>query len=75
MAVKLFAFYDKPADEAAFWKHYKEVHTPLVHKLPGLQSFTVNRVTGSPMGEPVTRLTVKLCSPGSLCTRGVWTSL
>ena len=63
MAVKLFAFYQKPANEEAFWKHYNEVHTPLVHKLPGLQSFTVNRVTGSPMGEPPHYIVVEMVWP------------
>ncbi len=58
--IKLFAFYQKPADEEAFWKHYTEVHTPLVHKLPGLKSFTVNRVTGSPMGQPPHWLVVEM---------------
>ena len=65
--IKLFAFYQKPADETAFWKHYNEVHTPLVRKLPGLKSFTVNRVTGSPMGQPPHWLVVEMAwaDPGS----------
>ena len=44
MAVKLIAIYRKPEDEAAFNAHYDDVHTPLVQKVPGLQSLTVNRV-------------------------------
>ena len=52
MSIKLFAIYQKPADEEAFWKHYNEVHTPLVRKVPGLKSFKVNKVVGSPMGAP-----------------------
>ena len=58
--IKLFAFYQKPADEVAFWKHYNEIHTPLVNRLPGIKSFTVNRVTGSPMGEPPCWLVVEM---------------
>ena len=60
MAVKLFAFYQRPKDEAAFWNHYNSIHIPLVKKLPGLQSFSVNRVTGSPMGEPPHWLIVEM---------------
>ena len=58
--MKLFAFYQKPADEAAFWKHYNAVHIPLVKKVPGLLKITVNRVTGSPMGEPPHWLIVEM---------------
>jgi uncharacterized protein (TIGR02118 family) len=58
--MKLFAFYQKPADEAAFWNHYNNIHTPLVKKLPGLKSFKVNRVTGSPMGAPPHWLVVEM---------------
>jgi uncharacterized protein (TIGR02118 family) len=44
MAVKLIAIYQKPDDETAFLDHYRSVHTPLVEKVPGLVSMTVNRV-------------------------------
>jgi uncharacterized protein (TIGR02118 family) len=51
MAVKLIAIYRKPDDEDAFNEHYDKVHTPLVLKVPGLQSLTVNRVTRHLMGD------------------------
>lgn len=51
MTVKLIAIYRKPDDEAAFLKHYEEVHAPLVRKVPGVQKLVVNRIFGSPMGE------------------------
>ncbi len=51
MTSKLIAIYSKPEDEAAFLKHYEDVHMPLVRKVPGLQKLVVNRVTGSPMGQ------------------------
>lgn len=52
MTVKLLALYKKPGDEAAFLDHYENVHTPLARMVPGLEKLVVNRVTGSPMGEP-----------------------
>jgi uncharacterized protein (TIGR02118 family) len=52
MTVKLIALYRRPEDEAAFLSHYHDVHLPLVLKTPHLQRAVVNRVTGSPMGEP-----------------------
>ncbi len=50
--VKLVALYKKPADVAAFEKHYTEVHAPLAKKMPGLRRMEVCRFTGSPGGEP-----------------------
>ena len=50
--VKLVAMYKKPADVPAFESHYKEIHTPLVKKMPGLKKLEVCRFTGSPGGEP-----------------------
>jgi uncharacterized protein (TIGR02118 family) len=50
--VKLIALYTRPADVAAFERHYREVHTPLVKAMPGLRRLEVSRTTGAPMGEP-----------------------
>ena len=50
--VKFVALYKKPADAAGFEKHYKEIHTPLAKKMPGLQKLEVAHMTGSPGGEP-----------------------
>jgi uncharacterized protein (TIGR02118 family) len=49
---KFLAFYKTPSDVAAFEKAYWDTHVPLVEKVPGLQKIVVNRMTGSPMGEP-----------------------
>ena len=49
--VKLVALYKKPADVAAFEKHYREIHTPLARKLPGLKRLEVSHFTGAPGGE------------------------
>jgi len=50
--IKLIALYKMPDDKAAFDKHYDEVHTPLVKKMPGLKKLEVARITGAPIGEP-----------------------
>lgn len=49
--VKLVAFYRKPEDEGAFERHYRDVHTPLVEKMPGLLKLEVTRFTGGPQGD------------------------
>jgi len=49
--VKLIALYKKPDDVSAFDKHYTEVHTPLVKKLPGLRHTEISKITGSAIGE------------------------
>ena len=49
--VKLIALYRKPEDTAAFDKHYDEIHTPLVKKMPGLRKLEITRIAGSPIGE------------------------
>ena len=51
MPVKLMALYRKPDDEDAFMRHYEEVHAPLVRRTPHLERVSVNRVTGTPIGE------------------------
>jgi len=48
--VKLIALYKKPEDAAAFDNHYREIHTPLAMKMPGLRKLEVQRVVGTPMG-------------------------
>ena len=51
--VKLIAIYDRPDDPESFFRHYETVHSPLVKKTPGLQSFVLNRVTEDMFrGEP-----------------------
>ena len=37
---KLIVMYPKPADPAHFDKHFREVHMPLVKKMPGLTNFS-----------------------------------
>ena len=49
---KLIATYKVPEDKEAFDKHYEEVHTPLVKKVPGVKEIRVNKVFAAPMGKP-----------------------
>ncbi|SFT01632.1 EthD family reductase [Marininema halotolerans] len=48
--VKLVALYKHPEAHEEFDKHYEEVHTPLVEKMPGLKKLEVTRMQGTPMG-------------------------
>jgi uncharacterized protein (TIGR02118 family) len=50
MTIKLIVIYEQPADSEAFFKHYEEVHTPLVKRTPGLQRLVLNRITGDAFG-------------------------
>ena len=50
--VKLVAIYAPPDDTQAFENHYREVHTPLVRKMPGLKKLELSRFFGSPGGKP-----------------------
>ena len=47
---KLIALYKKPADTAAFDAHYRNVHLPLVMKIPGLQKAVLNHGFAPPWG-------------------------
>jgi uncharacterized protein (TIGR02118 family) len=50
---KLYAFYGSPDDPAAFDRHYRDVHTPLVLAMPDLVGFAVSRRMAPPAaGEP-----------------------
>jgi len=63
-AVKIVAFYDRPDDPEAFFRHYETVHAPLVKKTPGLQSFVLNRVTEDMSGgEPPYVLIAEMTYP------------
>lgn len=61
---KLIAMYKKPDDVAAFLDHYNNIHMPLVQKIPGLASATVNKITANPMGgEPDFFMIVEMAFP------------
>src|SRR6476469_8384842 len=51
MAAQVLVLYNTPADAEAFARHYADVHTPLVKKMPGLRSLAVsNGPVMSPQG-------------------------
>jgi uncharacterized protein (TIGR02118 family) len=42
-AARFLVIWETPNDPEAFDRHYREVHIPLSHKLPGLRRYTVSR--------------------------------
>ena len=52
MTARFVAFYEAPADPGAFDRHYREVHIPLCHRLPGLRRYTVSRDVTAVRGAP-----------------------
>jgi uncharacterized protein (TIGR02118 family) len=47
MTVKLVVLYTHPADADAFDRHYLDVHSPLVGKIPGLQRAEAGRIVAA----------------------------
>jgi len=50
---KVIAVYKVPADETqklAFEDHFKNVHTPICLKIPGIKEVRVNKIFGTPTG-------------------------
>ena len=58
---KLLALYKTPQDPDAFMAHYRDVHVPLVHKIPGLQKVELIGVVNTLMGEQGNFLLVGNC--------------
>ena len=50
MAAKLVVLYGKPDDPDAFDAHYRDVHGPLVDKIPGLQRWSQAKIVGAADG-------------------------
>ena len=44
--VRLIALYNRPEDAAAFDAHFRDVHTPIVQRYPGLRELRVSRLEG-----------------------------
>ncbi|MBY8881671.1 EthD family reductase [Actinacidiphila acidipaludis] len=51
MTARFVALYETPADPERFERHYREVHIPLVRRLPGLRSYTVGRELAATGGD------------------------
>jgi uncharacterized protein (TIGR02118 family) len=50
MAAKLVVLYGTPDDADAFDAHYRDVHAPLVEKLPGLQRWSQAKIVAAADG-------------------------
>lgn len=40
---QVIVIYGKPGDPAAFDRHYRETHVPLVHRMPHLRAFVFSK--------------------------------
>ncbi len=58
--VKLTVLYKKPTDPKAFDDYYKNIHTPLALKIPGLRRLEVAKVTGGATAESPYHLIAEL---------------
>ena len=52
MTARFLAVYETPADPAEFDRHYREVHLPLVRRLPRLRRYALGRDAAAVRGEP-----------------------
>ena len=46
MAARLIALFNQPDDPDAFDAHYRDVHTPIVRRYPGLRDLRLTRPDG-----------------------------
>jgi uncharacterized protein (TIGR02118 family) len=49
---RFLALYETPADPETFDRHYRQIHIPLLRRLPGLRRYTVSRDVVGLRGEP-----------------------
>ena len=47
MSAKLVVLYGTPDDPASFDAHYRDVHAPLVDKIPGLERWSLAKFVGA----------------------------
>jgi uncharacterized protein (TIGR02118 family) len=52
VTARFLAVYEAPADPGLFDRHYREIHIPLLRRLPGLRRYTVSRDVTALHGEP-----------------------
>jgi uncharacterized protein (TIGR02118 family) len=52
MTARFLALYDTPADPGAFDRHYRQVHIPLLRRLPGLRRHSIGRDLTALYGAP-----------------------
>jgi uncharacterized protein (TIGR02118 family) len=56
VTARLLVAYETPADPEGFDRHYREVHVPLVQRLPGLRRYTIGRDAAAVRGAPCYRI-------------------
>jgi len=52
MTARFLALYETPADPETFDRHYREVHIPLLRRLPGLRRYSVSQDLTTLYGGP-----------------------
>ena len=60
MAARLIVLYSPPEDPAAFDAHYRDVHTPIVRRYPGLRDMRLTRPSGVAGREPAFYLVAEM---------------
>ena len=61
---KVIAVYRVPTDEAAktkFEDHYKNIHTPICLKVPGILEVRTNKIFGGPTGASNLSMVTEMC--------------
>ena len=53
---RFLVLWGTPEDPDFFERHYREIHVPLVKKLPGVRRYTFNRNTRPVRGDPYYRV-------------------
>ena len=53
---RFLVLWDTPQDRDGFERHYREVHVPLVKKLPGMRRYTFSRDTAPVRGDRYYRI-------------------
>jgi uncharacterized protein (TIGR02118 family) len=60
---KVIAVYRTPSEEskAHFEEHFKNIHTPICMKIPGIKEVRVNKIFGGPTGASNLQMIVEMC--------------
>jgi uncharacterized protein (TIGR02118 family) len=72
--IRFIVLYDPPADADAFDRHYREVHIPLVRKLPGLIGYTISKGMIPVQGNRPCHLVAELDFPDMTALQGAFGS-
>ncbi len=61
---KVIAVYRVPADDALkekFEDHYKNIHTPICLRIPGMKELRTNKIFGGPTGPSNLHMVTEMC--------------